>query len=68
MSKFDPTIEDEEEDDEFEVNESENILKGMVENLNELPTDVLQQLLDNLNEIEAYNKAHPEELESDDEE
>ena len=35
MSKFDPTIEDEEEYDEFEVNESENILKGMVENLNE---------------------------------
>ena len=66
MSKFDPTIEDEEYD-EFEVNESENILKGMVENLNELPTDVLQQLLDNLNEIEAYNKAHPEELEGDDE-
>lgn len=64
MSNYDPTIENEEEDD-FEIQESEDILKEMVENLNELPTDVLQQLLDNLNEIEAYNKEHPEELEED---
>ncbi len=35
-------------------------LKEMVEALNELPTDVLQQLLDNLNAIEEYNKKHPE--------
>lgn len=65
MSIFNTTIEEEDED---EILESENILKGMVENLNELPTDVLQQLLDNLNEIEAYNKEHPEELEDNDEE
>ena len=63
MSNYDPIIENEDED--VEIEESENILKEMVENLNELPTDVLQQLLDNLNEIEAYNKEHPEELEDD---
>ena len=37
-------------------------LKSMVSSLNELPTDVLKQLLQNLEDIEAYNKAHPEEL------
>ena len=44
---------------------ADNTLKDMVGALNELPTDVLQQLLDNLNEIEKYNKEHPEELEKD---
>ena len=62
MMNYEPEFENEEDD---ELVESENILKEMVENLNELPTEVLQQLLDNLNEIEAYNKAHPEELEDD---
>ena len=36
-------------------------LKEMVSSLNELPTDVLAQLLKNLEDIEAYNKEHPEE-------
>lgn len=42
--------------------EADDVLKDMVQSLNELPTDVLQQLLDNLNEIEKYNKEHPEEI------
>lgn len=37
-------------------------LKEMVSSLNELPTDVLAQLLKNLEDIEAYNKEHPEEI------
>lgn len=48
--------------DADEVENSEEVLKGMVKDLNELPTDVLKQLLSNLDEIEAYNKAHPEEV------
>lgn len=63
MSNFDPTIEN--EGDDFEIQESEDVLKGMVEDLNELPTDVLQQLLNNLNEVEEYNKEHPEVLKDD---
>lgn len=35
-------------------------LKEMVGALNELPTEVLEQLLKNLDAIEEYNKAHPE--------
>ena len=38
--------------------EAEGTLRSMVETLNELPTDVLQQLNDNLDAIEAYNKKH----------
>ena len=41
-------------------------LKEMVAALNELPTDVLEQLLKNLEEIEEYNKTHP--LDEDDDE
>lgn len=52
-------------DDEDEAVDSEEVLKGMVKDLNELPTDVLKQLLSNLDEIEAYNKAHPEEIDGD---
>ncbi|MBQ8425911.1 MAG: hypothetical protein IJX17_07865 [Clostridia bacterium] len=50
--------------DEEDVDEVD-VLKDMVSNLNELPTDVLRQLLTNLEEIEEYNKNHPEELEDD---
>ena len=50
--------------DEEDVDEVD-VLKDMVANLNELPTDVLRQLLTNLEEIEEYNKNHPEELEDD---
>lgn len=52
-------------DAEDEAVDSEEVLKGMVKDLNELPTDVLKQLLSNLDEIEAYNKAHPEEIDGD---
>lgn len=52
-------------EDEDEAVDSEEVLKGMVKDLNELPTDVLKQLLSNLDEIEAYNKAHPEEIDGD---
>ena len=41
-----------------EVVEAEDTLRSMVSSLNELPTDTLQQLLDNLNEIERYNQKH----------
>lgn len=51
--------------EETEIQESNDVLKDMVHSLNELPTDVLQQLLDNLEAIEKYNKEHPEELEKD---
>ena len=43
---------------EEERDEAESVLSSMVNSLNELPTPVLQQLLDNLNAIEAYNKKH----------
>ena len=36
-------------------------LKEMVEALNELPTEVLEQLVKNLDEIEEYHKNHPDE-------
>ena len=48
--------------EETEIEESNDVLKDMVHALDELPTDVLQQLLDNLEAIEKYNKEHPEEL------
>ena len=51
--------------EETEIEESSDVLKDMVHSLNELPTDVLQQLLDNLEAIEKYNKEHPEELKKD---
>ena len=51
--------------EETEIEESNDVLKDMVRSLNELPTDVLQQLLDNLDAIEKYNKEHPEELKKD---
>ena len=43
---------------EQEREEATDTLSSMVHDLNELPTDTLQQLLDNLNAIEAYNKKH----------
>ena len=46
-------------DEELETNE---ILKDMEKNLNELPTDVLNQLLANLEEIDSYNKSNPDEI------
>ena len=46
--------------------ESVDTLKDMIKTLNELPTDVLEQLLKNLDEVEEYNKTHP--LSEDDEE
>ena len=41
-----------------EKEEAESILSDMVKDLNELPTPVLRQLLDNLDAIEAYNRKH----------
>lgn len=41
-------------------------LKEMVEALDELPTDVLRQLLQNLEELEEYNKTHPYDEDDDD--
>ena len=51
-----------ENDTETEVDEeaeSMSVLKDMISTLNELPTDVLRQLAENLDEVEEYNKAHP---------
>lgn len=48
-----------------EIQEGADTLKDMVSALNELPTDVLEQLLKNLEDIEAYNKAHPEDIDGD---
>lgn len=39
---------------------ADNTLREMVQALDELPTDVLRQLLKNLEDIEEYNKKHPE--------
>lgn len=41
-----------------EIEEAESSLKEMVKTLNELPTDVLTTLNDNLEKIEAFNKKH----------
>ncbi len=57
-----------ENDTETEVDEeaeSMSVLKDMISTLNELPTDVLRQLAENLDEVEEYNKTHP--LDDDDE-
>lgn len=55
------------EDEEIPVHDTGDELKDMIANLNELPTEVLEQLLHNLEEIEKYNKAHPESIYGDDE-
>ena len=55
---------DEEEVDEIE--ESGDVLRDMIKTLNELPTDVLEQLVSNLDEIEEYNKTHPYDEDDDD--
>ncbi len=44
---------------------TDNILKGMVEELSSLPTEVLQQLLDNLNAIEEERKKEKENIKVD---
>ena len=44
--------------DEEEIEESGDVLKDMVSALNELPTDVLEQLLKNLDELDEYEKTH----------
>ena len=59
MSNYEP------EDEKEELKESEDVLKDMIKNLDELPTDVLKQLLHNHDEIEKYNKEHPEEIYDD---
>ena len=41
-----------------ELKEAESTLSEMVKTLDELPTDVLSQLNDNLERIEAFNKKH----------
>ena len=46
--------------DEKEVAEASEELRDMVSSLNELPTEVLDQLLKNLEAIEEYNRKHPE--------
>lgn len=43
--------------------EGEDVLRDMVKTLDELPTEVLEQLLKNLEEIEEYEKTHPTETE-----
>lgn len=45
--------------------EDNDELKDMIANLNELPTEVLEQLLKNLNDIEEYNKNHKDDEEDD---
>ena len=45
--------------------ESVDDLKDMIKTLNELPTEVLEQLVNNLEEIEAYNADHPEDDNTD---
>ena len=45
-------------DQQKEQEQANDVLKDMVSSLNELPTEVLEQLLKNLEEIEAYEKAH----------
>lgn len=49
------------DDDVNEEAESISSLKNMVQSLNELPTDVLKQLVENLDELEEYNATHPDE-------
>ncbi len=54
-------VPNEKEEVSEELHNSENILKNMISNLNELPTDVLEQLLKNLDKIEEYNRNHKDE-------
>ena len=46
--------------DEKEVAQASDELRDKVSSLNELPTEVLDQLLKNLEAIEEYNRKHPE--------
>lgn len=48
-----------EDEEDFDVEDSGNALKDMVRELDALPTDVLKQLLQNLEELEEYNASHP---------
>lgn len=41
-----------------EENESMTALKDMIKTLDELPTDVLEQLAQNLDELEEYSNTH----------
>jgi|GEM_PF-3196270 len=54
----DITVDEEMDDEHLDEGGSGDLLKDMVSTLNELPTDVLQQLLDNLNAIDEYWKTH----------
>ena len=51
-----------------EIENANKELKDMVKALNELPIDVLIQLKNNLEEIDEYNKNHPEEKDEIDKE
>lgn len=54
--------EDFENEEDFEDDDDEStgdVLKDMVRELDALPTDVLKQLLQNLEELEEYNATHP---------
>lgn len=48
-----------EDEEDFDVEDSGDALKDMVRELDALPTDVLKQLLQNLEELEEYNASHP---------
>lgn len=48
-----------EDEEDFDVEDSGDALKDMVRELDALPTDVLKQLLQNLEELEEYNATHP---------
>lgn len=49
-----------------ECAETGDVLKDMVANLDALPTDVLKQLLKNLEELEEWHKNHPDDEFDDD--
>lgn len=42
------------------ANPESDALKDIIRDLGELPTEVLEQLLKNLDDIEEYNKTHPD--------
>ena len=56
------------EEDDVLVHDTGDALHDMIANLNELPTEVLEQLLHNLEEIEAYNALHGYDDDDDDDE
>lgn len=56
---------DEELNDINEEEESMDVLKDMIKTLDELPTEVLEQLAKNLDEIDEYNRNHPLDTKSD---